>query len=931
MAKSRLKTSRRQVKKSSARTAGRTKPRKLSAKAAAKTTAKGKWVYAFGGGKAAGRATMRNLLGGKGAGLAEMAHLGLPVPPGFTITTEVCTYFYDHGKTYPKDLKALVAAALTEIGRITGKTFGDGKNPLLVSVRSGGRASMPGMMDTVLNLGLNDVTVAALAEKSGDRRFALDSYRRFITMYSDVVLGIAHHHFEEILDEHKDRSGYTLDTDLNAEDLEQLVTRYKKRVEEETGKPFPQDPHAQLWGAIGAVFGSWMNQRAITYRRLHSIPESWGTAVNVQAMVFGNMGETSATGVAFTRNPSTGEKKLYGEYLINAQGEDVVAGIRTPQEITEAARKEAGSDKPSMEAALPDAFTELKRIHGVLERHYRDMQDLEFTVEQGKLWMLQTRNGKRTAQAALRIAVELAQEKLITKEEAIARVDPAALDQLLHPTIDPKAERKIIATGLPASPGAACGEIVFSSEEAELLKSQGRKVILVRIETSPEDIHGMHAAEGILTTRGGMTSHAAVVARGMGKPCVSGAGTLRVDYRAQTMTASGVTMKKGDILTLDGSTGQVLAGKVAMLEPALAGEFATVMKWADTVRKLKVRANADTPADARAAIRFGAEGIGLCRTEHMFFDEDRIRAVREMILADDEKSRRTALAKLLPMQRADFVELFKIMGGLPVTIRLLDPPLHEFLPHTEEEIAAVAQAMGADPRKLADRARELHEFNPMLGFRGCRLAIAYPEIAEMQARAIFEAAVEASRDTGKPVAPEIMVPLIASKIELDIVKERIDAMATKVAAETKSKIKYQVGTMIELPRAALMAGEIAETAEFFSFGTNDLTQTAFGISRDDAASFLGIYTSKGILPADPFVSIDREGVGELVRIATARGRKVRKDIKLGICGEHGGDPASVAFCHEVGLDYVSCSPFRVPIARLAAAQAALGKGAVSDG
>ena len=931
MAKSRLKTSRRQVKKSSVRTAGRTKPRKLSAKAAAKTTAKGKWVYAFGGGKAAGRATMRNLLGGKGAGLAEMAHLGLPVPPGFTITTEVCTYFYDHGKTYPKDLKALVAAALTEIGRITGKTFGDGKNPLLVSVRSGGRASMPGMMDTVLNLGLNDVTVAALAEKSGDRRFALDSYRRFITMYSDVVLGIGHHHFEEILDELKDRSGYTLDTDLNADDLEKIVGRYKKRVDEETGKPFPQDPHAQLWGAIGAVFGSWMNQRAITYRRLHSIPESWGTAVNVQAMVFGNMGETSATGVAFTRNPSTGEKKLYGEYLINAQGEDVVAGIRTPQEITEAARKEAGSDKPSMEAALPDAFTELKRIHGVLERHYRDMQDLEFTVEQGKLWMLQTRNGKRTAQAALRIAVELAQEKLITKEEAVGRVDPAALDQLLHPTIDPKAERKIIATGLPASPGAACGEIVFSSEDAETLKGQGRKVILVRVETSPEDIHGMHAAEGILTTRGGMTSHAAVVARGMGKPCVSGAGTLRVDYRAQTMTASGVTMKKGDILTLDGSTGQVLAGKVAMLEPALAGEFATVMKWADTVRKLKVRANADTPADARAAIRFGAEGIGLCRTEHMFFDEDRIRAVREMILADDEKSRRTALAKLLPMQRADFVELFKIMGGLPVTIRLLDPPLHEFLPHTEEEIAAVAQAMGADPRKLADRARELHEFNPMLGFRGCRLAIAYPEIAEMQARAIFEAAVEASRDTGTPVAPEIMVPLIASKIELDIVKERIDAMAEKVAAETKSKIKYQVGTMIELPRAALMAGEIAETAEFFSFGTNDLTQTAFGISRDDAASFLGIYTSKGILPADPFVSIDREGVGELVRIATARGRKVRKDIKLGICGEHGGDPASVAFCHEVGLDYVSCSPFRVPIARLAAAQAALGKGAVSDG
>jgi len=923
MVKSRSKISRQPVKRS--------RPAKAAVKrASAKTAAKGKWVYSFGGGKAAGRADMRDLLGGKGAGLAEMAHLGLPVPPGFTISTEVCTYFYQHGKTYPKDLKPQVEVALAEVGRVTGKTFGDGKNPLLVSVRSGARASMPGMLDTVLNLGLNDLTVAALAEKSGDKRFAYDSYRRFITMYSDVVLGIPHHHFEEILDEHKDRNGYTLDTDLEADDWEQLVVRYKERVEKERGEPFPQDPHAQLWGAIGAVFGSWMNQRAITYRRLHSLPESWGTAVNVQAMVFGNMGETSATGVAFTRNPSTGEKKLYGEFLINAQGEDVVAGIRTPQEITEEARQEAGSDKPSMEAALPQAFAELKRIHAALERHYRDMQDLEFTVEQGKLWMLQTRSGKRTAKAALRIAVELAQEKLISKEEAVTRVDPAALDQLLHPTIDPNAERKVIAGGLPASPGAACGEIVFSSEEAELLKSQGHKVILVRIETSPEDIHGMHAAEGILTTRGGMTSHAAVVARGMGKPCVSGAGALRVDYRAQTLTAGGTTLKKGDILTIDGSTGQVLAGKVAMREPELAGEFATLMKWADAARKLKVRANADTPADARAAIKFGAEGIGLCRTEHMFFDEDRIRAVREMILAGDETARRAALAKLLPMQRADFVELFTIMGRLPVTIRLLDPPLHEFLPHTDEEIAAVAQAMGADPRKLADRARELHEFNPMLGFRGCRLAIAYPEIAEMQARAIFEAAVEAGRATGAAVVPEIMVPLIAGKAELDLVKERIDAMAETVAAETKSKIKYQVGTMIELPRAALRAGEIAETAEFFSFGTNDLTQTTFGISRDDAASFLGIYTSKGILAIDPFVSIDREGVGELIRIAAERGRKVRPKLKLGICGEHGGDPASVAFCHELGLDYVSCSPFRVPIARLAAAQAALGRGASSQ-
>jgi pyruvate, orthophosphate dikinase len=925
MAKSRLKVSRQPVKKSPAR-----KPAKSAGKRVSANAASGKWVYPFGGGKAAGRAAMRDLLGGKGAGLAEMAQLGLPVPPGFTISTEVCTYFYAHGKTYPKDLTRQVDAALLEVGRITGKKFGDADNPLLVSVRSGARASMPGMMDTVLNLGLNDATVKSLAEKSGDRRFAQDSYRRFITMYSDVVLGIEHHHFEEILDHHKDRKGYALDTDLDADDWETVVERYKARVEEETGEPFPQDPRAQLWGAIGAVFGSWMNQRAITYRRLHNIPESWGTAVNVQAMVFGNMGEDSATGVAFTRNPSTGEKKLYGEYLINAQGEDVVAGIRTPQEITEAARKESGSDKPSMEKALPAAFAELKRIQASLERHYRDMQDLEFTVEQGKLWMLQTRNGKRTAQAALRIAVEMAQEKLISREDAVNRIDPAALDQLLHPTIDPNAERKILATGLPASPGAASGEIVFSSDEAEALKSQGHKVILVRVETSPEDIHGMHAAEGILTTRGGMTSHAAVVARGMGKPCVSGAGSLRVDYRSETLTVGGTVLKKGDTLTIDGASGQVLAGKVPMLEPVLAGEFATMMKWADDLRELKVRVNADTPADARAAIKFGAEGIGLCRTEHMFFDEDRIRAVREMILAEDEAARRAALAKLLPMQRGDFVALFKIMGGLPVTIRLLDPPLHEFLPQDEKEIAEVARVMGADPQKLADRARELHEFNPMLGFRGCRLAIAYPEIAEMQARAIFEAAVKAGHETGKAVVPEIMVPLIASKVELDLIKERIDATAEKVTAETGTKLKYQVGTMIELPRAALKAGEIAETAEFFSFGTNDLTQTTFGISRDDAASFLNIYTAKGILPVDPFVSLDRDGVGELIRIAAERGRRVRRNLKLGICGEHGGDPASVAFCHEVGLDYVSCSPFRVPIARLAAAQSALGDKAANN-
>ncbi|HVY58310.1 MAG TPA: pyruvate, phosphate dikinase [Xanthobacteraceae bacterium] len=889
----------------------------------------GKWVYTFGDGQAEGRADMRAMLGGKGANLAEMANLGLPVPPGFTITTEVCTYFYANNKSYPADLRDEVAAALVHVGKLAGRTFGDPANPLLVSVRSGARASMPGMMDTVLNLGLNDATVEALAARSGDRRFAYDSYRRFITMYSDVVLGLAHHHFEEILDEHKERKGYVLDTDLGADDWVELVKLYKARVKDELGKDFPQDPEAQLWGAIGAVFGSWMNQRAITYRRLHGIPESWGTAVNVQAMVFGNMGESSATGVAFTRNPSTGEKRLYGEFLINAQGEDVVAGIRTPQEITEAARVEAGSDRPSMETAMPEAFAELVRIHDLLERHYRDMQDLEFTVEQGKLWMLQTRSGKRTAKAALRIAVELANEGLISRDEAVLRVEPASLDQLLHPTIDPKAEREVIASGLPASPGAASGEIVFSSDEAEVMKSQGRKVILVRVETSPEDIHGMHAAEGILTTRGGMTSHAAVVARGMGKPCVSGAGNLRVDYAANTMTAAGRTFKKGDLITIDGSTGQVLVGRVPMLEPELSGEFAVLMGWADAARKLGVRANADTPNDARVAIKFGAEGIGLCRTEHMFFEENRIRAVREMILADDQDSRRAALAKLLPMQRADFVELFEIMKGLPVTIRLLDPPLHEFLPHTEQEIAEVAAAMNADPRKLADRARELKEFNPMLGFRGCRLAIAYPEIAEMQARAIFEAAVAAGKRTGAPVVPEVMVPLIATKAEFDLVKARIDAMAEAVSAETKTKVQYQVGTMIELPRAALKAGEIAETAEFFSYGTNDLTQTTYGISRDDAASFLGIYTAKGILPNDPFVSIDQDGVGELVRIATERGRKVRPNLKLGICGEHGGDPASVVFCHEAGLDYVSCSPFRVPIARLAAAQAALGRTAAS--
>ena len=885
----------------------------------------GKWVYGFGDGKAEGASGLRDLLGGKGANLAEMANLGLPVPPGFTITTEVCTWFYDHGRTYPADLEASVDAALAAMGAIAGHRFGDAADPLLVSVRSGARASMPGMMDTVLNLGLNDATVDALAKRSGNERFAYDSYRRFIQMFSNVVLDVDHHEFEEILEEYKDRRAITLDTELGASDWRTLIASYKAKVEEKTGEPFPQDPRAQLWGAIGAVFGSWMNPRAETYRRLQNIPASWGTAVTVQSMVFGNMGDTSATGVAFTRNPSTGENQLYGEFLINAQGEDVVAGIRTPQNITEAARIEASSDKPSMELALPGVFGEFRRTTMLLEKHYRDMQDMEFTVEDGRLYMLQTRSGKRTAKASLRIAVEMAEEGLISREEAIRRVDPAALDQLLHPTIDPQAKRDVIATGLPASPGAASGEIVFSSDAADEAKAQGRKVILVRVETSPDDINGMHVAEGILTTRGGMTSHAAVVARGMGKPCVSGAGTVRVDYKAGTMTASGKSFRAGDVITVDGSNGQVMSGAVPMLKPELSGEFATLMGWADDVRRMAVRANAETPADARTAREFGAQGIGLCRTEHMFFDETRIVAVREMILAEDEAGRRRALAKLLPYQRDDFAELFAIMSGLPVTIRLLDPPLHEFLPHTADEIAEVAAAMGVPAERLRRRAHELREENPMLGFRGCRLAIAFPEIAEMQARAIFEGAVAAAKRTGQAVTPEIMVPLVIGVTELDMVKRSIDAMAQAVAKETGETTAYSVGTMIELPRACLRAAEIAETAEFFSFGTNDLTQTGLGISRDDAASFLGPYTAKGILASDPFVTIDQQGVGELVEIGAERGRRTRPDIKLGICGEHGGDPASIAFCESVGLSYVSCSPYRVPIARLAAAQAALAR------
>ena len=885
-----------------------------------------KWVYTFGDGRAEGTAAMRNLLGGKGANLAEMCNLGLPVPPGFTITTEVCTYFYDNGRSYPGALDGEIKAALAHIGQLTGKTFGDPANPLLLSVRSGARASMPGMMDTVLNLGLNDVTVEALATLSGDRRFAYDSYRRFIQMYSDVVLGVDHHAFEDVLDDIKAEMDAELDTDLDAEAWEKVVARYKVLVEEEIDTPFPQDPEEQLMGAVGAVFSSWMNARAITYRRLHAIPASWGTAVNVQAMVFGNMGDTSATGVAFTRNPSTGENRLYGEFLVNAQGEDVVAGIRTPQDLTEEARLASGSDKASLEAEMPEAFRQFTDICGRLEGHYRDMQDLEFTIERGKLWMLQTRSGKRTAKAALKIAVDMVDEGLITADEAVMRIDPASLDQLLHPTIDPKAERRIVASGLPASPGAASGKIVFTSDEAEAAKAQGEKVLLVRVETSPEDIHGMHAAEGILTTRGGMTSHAAVVARGMGKPCVSGAGSLRIDMAAGTMSAGGRTFQRGDIITIDGATGQVLDGLVAMLQPELSGDFARVMEWADGARRMTVRANAETPEDARAARSFGAEGIGLCRTEHMFFDGDRVLAVREMILASDESGRRTALAKLLPMQRGDFEQLFTIMQGLPVTIRLLDPPLHEFLPKADEEIDEVAARMGMDPIEFRERIEALHEFNPMLGHRGCRLHISHPEIVEMQARAIFEAAVEAARKTGAAVVPEIMVPVVGLKTELDYVKARIDEVAQSVIAESGLDIEYLVGTMIELPRAALRAHVIAEVAEFFSYGTNDLTQTTFGMSRDDASAFLPTYMQKGIIERDPFVNLDFDGVGELIRIAAERGRRTRPGLKLGICGEHGGDPVSIHFCEESDLDYVSCSPFRVPIAKLAAAQATIRVG-----
>jgi pyruvate, orthophosphate dikinase len=884
-----------------------------------------KTVYVFGGNAdhSDPRQKDKTVSGGKGANLAEMASIGLPVPPGFTITTEECVRYLQDGADFSDELRSGVAAALTHVEATAGKNFGDAADPLLVSVRSGARVSMPGMMDTVLNLGLNDATVEGLAASSGDARFAWDSYRRFIQMYGDVVLGIDHGLFEEALEIAKEDKGFYNDTELTSEDWQALVSQFKAIVQDELGQPFPQDVHAQLWGAIRAVFDSWDSDRAKVYRRLNDIPGDWGTAVNVQAMVFGNMGDTSATGVAFTRDPATGERAYYGEYLINAQGEDVVAGIRTPQYLTKAARDAANAKPLSMEEAMPAAYGELARVFDLLELHYKDMQDIEFTVERGKLWMLQTRSGKRTAKAALKMAVDMVAEGLIDKREAVRRVDPMALDQLLHPTLDPKAERNVLGTGLPASPGAAAGKIVLDADTAEQWAGRGEKVVLVRIETSPEDIHGMHAAQGILTARGGMTSHAAVVARGMGRPCVSGASGLSIDRKTRTVRIGNTELKEGDAITLDGATGQIMLGIVPTVEPELAGDFGTMMEWADELRRMRVRTNAETPEDCRMARQFGAEGIGLCRTEHMFFDATRISAVRQMILADNEAGRRKALALLLPEQRADFTAIFEVMAGLPCTIRLLDPPLHEFLPTADAEFAELADATGLGVDHLKRRANELHEFNPMLGHRGCRLGITYPEIYEMQARAIFEAVCAVQASSGEAPLPEIMIPLVATKRELSILKALVDRVAEDVFAEQGSRVEYLVGTMIELPRAALMAGEIAEDGAFFSFGTNDLTQTTLGVSRDDSSRFLAPYVEKGIFPRDPFVSIDIEGVGQLVELAAERGRATRPDIKLGICGEHGGDPASIAFCEKVGLDYVSASPYRVPIARLAAAQAAL--------
>src|SRR5690554_452625 len=890
-----------------------------------------KTVYTFGGGVAHNdpRAKDKTVTGGKGANLAEMAEIGLPVPPGFTITTEECLAYNASGRTLRSELQEEIKAGIAHIEQATGCRFGvPGSGvPLLVSVRSCARVSMPGMMDTVLNLGLDERAVASLAETSGDPRFAWDSYRRFIQMYADVVMGLDHGLFEEALEIAKEDRGVTLDTELTVEDLQDLVRRFKALVRDDIGRDFPDDPWEQLHGAVAAVFDSWESDRAKVYRRLNDIPGDWGTAVNVQAMVFGNMGETSATGVAFTRDPSTGEKQYYGEWLVNAQGEDVVAGIRTPQYLTRAAREAAGASAPSMEEAMPEAYAELARVFDLLERHYRDMQDIEFTVQQGKLWMLQTRSGKRTAKAALKMAVDMVGEGLIDETTAILRVDPMALDQLLHPTLDPDAPRDVLTKGLPASPGAASGKIVLDADTAEQWAARGDKVILVRVETSPEDIHGMHAAQGVLTARGGMTSHAAVVARGMGRPCVSGASAVSIDLAARKLRIGSRELTEGDVLTIDGATGEVMAGEVATIEPELAGDFGTLMEWADRHRRMKVRTNAETPADCRMARQFGAEGIGLCRTEHMFFDAGRISAVRQMILADDEAGRRRAVAKLLPEQRADFTEIFRTMAGLPCTIRLLDPPLHEFLPHGDAEFAELAETVGVGVDHLKRRAAELHEFNPMLGHRGCRLGITYPEIYEMQAQAIFEAACDVAAESGEAVVPEVMIPLVGTRKELAILKALVEETAAKVFEEKGRTLDYLVGTMIELPRAALMAGEIAEEAKFFSFGTNDLTQTTLGVSRDDAGGFLATYVDKGIYARDPFVSLDIEGVGQLITLAAERGRATRPDIKLGICGEHGGDPASIAFCEATRLDYVSASPYRVPIARLAAAQAALRRDA----
>lgn len=890
-----------------------------------KSPKKKKLVYFFGGKKAEGNASKKNLLGGKGANLAEMVNLGIPVPPGFTITTDVCVVFYKKNKKYPAALRGQVENNLAKIEKLMKLTFGDPKNPLLVSVRSGARVSMPGMMDTILNLGLNDQTVEGLAQLTQDSRFAYDSYRRFIQMYGNVVMGIDGTVFEDLLETKKEQKGCQNDTDLTAKDLKELVEQFKNKISNISGNEFPTNPKEQLWGAIGAVFGSWMNKRAIEYRRINNIAADWGTAVNVQAMVFGNMGEDCATGVAFTRDPSTGEKIFFGEFLMNAQGEDVVAGIRTPQPINIVGKKKSGMNLPSLEEVLPARYKQLVRIYKKLESHYRDMQDIEFTIQQDKLWMLQTRTGKRTTRAAIKIAVDMVKEKKISKKEAILRIDPTQLDQLLHPTINPKAPKEVIAKGLPASPGAATGMVVFTADEVVANAEQGHKTILVRTETSPEDIHGMNLAEGILTVRGGMTSHAAVVARGMGKSCVVGCGAISIDEKNQLFRVKDTQVSKNDWITLDGSTGEVMLGKVPTIESHLSGDFATLMKWVDQFRTLKVRTNADTPQDCRVARNFGAEGIGLCRTEHMFFQSERIDAIREMILADTNGDRAHALKKILPMQKSDFKEIFRVMKGLPVTIRLLDPPLHEFLPHTQEELEDLSRKIHLPVETLIAKNESLKEFNPMLGHRGCRLGITYPEVYEMQVRAIMEAACELVKFEKFKPQPEIMIPLVGHVNELKLMRERVESTCRQVMKESGVKIGYTIGTMIELPRAALTADEIAEKADFFSFGTNDLTQTTFGISRDDAQNFLPHYVENHILSGDPFIRLDKNGVGELIKMATLKGRKINKKLKFGICGEHGGDPSSISFFHQLGLDYVSCSPYRVPIARLAAAQAALKK------